>query len=365
MKANIRITLLVLLLMVLPIAVFADEPLPNGEGDVPAHPAVDLDLGEVCANSTETGTALIAIRRQGGNNISFQNSSTATISVSATSGTGLTASIDGLNTITLPEEWLNQSANTASDGYVTSSVILEAGSPGLFEGTVTYTATGTSGNNQPLERSSSMTVTAEIVDCSPADETAPTITINTPPDGAVYLLNQIVYADYQCEDEVGGSGLHSCVGDVPDGDPIDTSSVGHKSFTVDAEDNAGNTATVTHYYSVIYDFDGFFQPIDNDKLNVVQAGRAIPVKFSLDGDHGMDIFALGYPKVWTISCDPGAAELSVEETVTAGNSSLSYDAETDQYNYVWKTANSWKGQCRQLEVKLIDGTSHFANFRFR
>jgi hypothetical protein len=32
--------------------------------------------------------------------------------------------------------------------------------------------------------------------------------------------------------------------------------------------------------------------------------------------------------------------------------------------YVWKTEKSWAGSCRQLNVRLIDGTEHKANFRF-
>ena len=56
--------------------------------------------------------------------------------------------------------------------------------------------------------------------------------------------------------------------------------------------------------------------------------------------------------------------MTVEETVTAGGSSLSYDPTTGQYIYVWKTEKSWAGTCRQLRVKLMDGTSHIANFNF-
>jgi len=37
----------------------------------------------------------------------------------------------------------------------------------------------------------------------------------------------------------------------------------------------------------------------------------------------------------------------VDQTVTAGSSSLSYDPTTDQYVYVWKMDKSWTG-CRQL-----------------
>ena len=54
---------------------------------------------------------------------------------------------------------------------------------------------------------------------------------------------------------------------------------------------------------------------------------------------------------------------TVDQTVTAGSSSLSYDPTADQYVYVWKTDKSWTG-CRQLQVKLNDGTTHWAMFKF-
>jgi hypothetical protein len=54
---------------------------------------------------------------------------------------------------------------------------------------------------------------------------------------------------------------------------------------------------------------------------------------------------------------------AVEETVTAGGSTLSYDASSGQYIYVWKTEKSWAASCRQLVVKFADGTSaKVANF---
>ena len=206
--------------------------------------------------------------------------------------------------------------------------------------------------------------TLRIVASASADTTAPTITITTPPNGATYLLNQTVLADYECQDEAGGSGLASCVGTVADGAAIDTSSVGSKSFTVNAEDNAGNTNSLTHNYSVVFNWSGFFRPVDNPStMNVVRAGSAIPVKFSLSGDQGLAIFESGYPKSTRINCDTGADMDAIEQTVTAGSSSLSYDGSIDQYNYVWKTDKAWAGTCRQLEVKLIDGTSHYATFK--
>lgn len=76
----------------------------------------------------------------------------------------------------------------------------------------------------------------------PPDKIPPTIIINTPGNGASYKLNMLVKADYNCAD-TGGSGVKSCIGNVANGSPIDTNSLGPKSFTVTAEDYAGNKAT--------------------------------------------------------------------------------------------------------------------------
>jgi hypothetical protein len=82
----------------------------------------------------------------------------------------------------------------------------------------------------------------------PTDTNDPQITITTPPQGATYTLGQIVAASYSCTD--ADSGVASCEGPVADGANIDTSSAGTKTFTVDATDNAGNTSSVTHTYTV-------------------------------------------------------------------------------------------------------------------
>jgi hypothetical protein len=113
-----------------------------------------------------------------------------------------------------------------------------------------------------------------------------------------------------------------------------------------------------------YDFTGFFAPIDNEGLNGAKAGSAIPVKFSLDGNQGLDIFWTGYPKSQPITCDSADLTDVDVDTVTAGGSMLTYDPTADQYVYVWKTLKSWSGMCRQLQVKLADGTMHTANFTF-
>jgi hypothetical protein len=114
-----------------------------------------------------------------------------------------------------------------------------------------------------------------------------------------------------------------------------------------------------------YPFTGFFTPVDNPPvLNAMNAGRAVPVKFSIGADEGLNILAAGYPKSEQIACDSTALVDGVEETLTAGASTLTYNPVTAQYTYVWKTDRAWTATCRQLVVKLVDGTVHRANFQF-
>jgi hypothetical protein len=99
-------------------------------------------------------------------------------------------------------------------------------------------------------------------------------------------------------------------------------------------------------------------------FNAARAGSAIPVKFSLGGDEGLDIFAAGYPASEEIACDSQAEVDGIEQTVNASAGGLSYDATSDTYVYAWRTSSAWDDTCRQLVVKLDDGTTARANFTF-
>ncbi len=138
-----------------------------------------------------------------------------------------------------------------------------------------------------------------------------------------------------------------------------------------SEDSAGGPEIEPSWQplpSTTYDFSGFFAPVDNPEvLNKVKAGSAVPVKFSLGGDKGLDIFAKAadgsrFPKSRAMACDSTDPVDAIEQTVSAGASGLTYDAATDRYTYVWKTQKAWTG-CRQLVVKFDDGTVHRANFK--
>jgi hypothetical protein len=115
-----------------------------------------------------------------------------------------------------------------------------------------------------------------------------------------------------------------------------------------------------------YSFSGFFPPVDNPPtVNTAKAGSAIPIKFSVGGDFGLNIFATLYPKSQPVACESGAPQDDLEQTATPGSSSLSYDSTTDTYAYVWKTSKAWAGTCRQFIVKLNDATEHVVLFSFK
>ena len=114
------------------------------------------------------------------------------------------------------------------------------------------------------------------------------------------------------------------------------------------------------------DFGGFRPPVDPlPTFNSMKAGAAVPVKFSLAGDQGLQIFAVDYPRSHPTSCDAINIEDAIETTVTAGSSSLTYDPATDQYSYIWKTNKAWAGTCRQFVIRFFDGSEARANFKFR
>ncbi len=185
-----------------------------------------------------------------------------------------------------------------------------------------------------------------------ADLTPPTITITSPADGAQFPLGAAVTPQYRCSDDVEGARV-SC-----EATPIETSTVGVHTFRVDARDSSGNAASIVQTYSVVYDFDGFFSPLAlQPTVSTVKAGDDVPVKFSLNGYHGLDVLADG--PAWK----PGCPSPSPDSSRALGG--LSYKAPVDRYVFLWRTDPSWAGSCRELVVKLRDGTTRRANVRFR
>jgi hypothetical protein len=109
-------------------------------------------------------------------------------------------------------------------------------------------------------------------------------------------------------------------------------------------------------------FAGFFRPVYNlPAVNVVQAGRSVPVRFAVEGPDGSQVQP-GSPTSVEVSCPAAVAEKGINETVTSQGSRLQRLG--SQYTYMWSTNPSWAGRCRKLIVTLVDGSTHEAVFRF-
>jgi len=113
----------------------------------------------------------------------------------------------------------------------------------------------------------------------------------------------------------------------------------------------------------LFDWQGFSEPIVSPpQLNKANAGQALPVKFSLGGNQGMNIFAAGYPASQQASCTtwlPLGSPQAVDFTGEGGG--LKFDG---RYSFNWKTDKSWTGTCRVLNVNLSDGSTHAVRFSF-
>jgi hypothetical protein len=194
------------------------------------------------------------------------------------------------------------------------------------------------------------------------DKTKPTNAVTGVANGATYTLGSVPAAGCSTTDGLSGPDTQATLSTL--GGPVGSVTVTCSGGT----DKAGNTAdpaSVT--YNVHYAFAGFFAPIDNPetgKMNGVKAGSSVPVKFSLGGNQGLNIFQLGSPPSWKfLNCANGEDVSLDTPTTTAGSSSLSYDPTSGWYTYVWKTDRTWAGKCLRLTVTLGDGTAHVVDFK--
>jgi hypothetical protein len=244
-------------------------------------------------------------------------------------------------------------ADTSAGSGVNSSTLT---APITYNTTGPFTASGTVDDNAG-NTSLPGTLSGNV------DANAPTASFSDCPTSAV-ILNSSVTVHWTASDV--GSGL-STVGSGSQ--TLDTSTVGsHTANSPAPQDNVGHTGTAAACaYSVVYNWTGFFQPVDNLPLwNSAKAGSGIPVKFNLGGNQGLNILKSGYPKITQIACPTGATPDPIETyiTDTAGGSALTYDTTALQYIYVWKTQKTWAGKCFSFDLGLIDGTSRTFQVQF-
>ncbi len=332
-------------------------PTPNGNGWNNTH----VDVSFICADNlsglascgpdqtvssegagqSATGTAVDQAGNSASATISGINIDTTAPTVSASAAPAPNGS-----------GWNNSAVTVSFSGTDAGSGIADCDAPVVLSGdgadqSATGSCTDLAGN--------SASATASGINI---DTTAPTVLVNGVTNGATYLLGSVPAASCSTSDAL--SGVATAASLSSSGGPLGPVTA----ICGGALDAAGNPGSASATYNVKYNFTGFFRPVDMGAvLNQVKAGSAIPVKFNLGGNQGLNIFTAGFPKSSTMACDNSAAVDQVEETVTANNSGLTYDVVADQYNYVWKTEKTWNG-CRKLTVRLIDGQEYTAMFKF-
>ena len=244
----------------------------------------------------------------------------------------------------------SDSCDTSVPVNVTGSVDVNV--PGTY--TLTYNSADDSGNTAVT-----VTRTVNVVDTTaPAVSCPSNIVVTLPPNSTATSMPvsfAAPTASDTCDSSVPVTTSHASGAVFP---------VGTTTVTASATDDSNNTGSCSFTVTVLYDFTGFFSPVINPPtLNNINAGRTTPIKFSLSGNKGLDIFAAGYPASQQITCNSSAPISDLEGTETSGGSTLSYSP--DQYLYNWKTESAWAGTCRVLVVKLNDGSEHTLLFKFK
>jgi hypothetical protein len=242
---------------------------------------------------------------------------------------------------------------------------------GLWTGTITSSASQVllDGEAQDAAGNVGFSFNKAVNFQSVPDANDPSLLISQPLPNGVFDLNQQVRATFDCTDP---GGVQSCTGRSDSGPPIqsggvvDTTTPGQHTFTVTGTDLTGRSTTRSASYIVLFKFSGFRQPVDNPPvLNADNAGRTIPVKWALANAAGQAYANLdAVQAIWSkeIRC-PTAAQDVVELDVPVGLSGLKVAGGEFQLN--WATQKSWAGTCRRLLIRFSDGTTPFADFRFK
>ena len=206
----------------------AELPFISGNGAFVGFQSLATDLGPI----NETSNVDVYVRSLA-NDTTNPSVTVTTPAVAATYARGATINAN-----------YSCSDNVGGSGIISCAAPVSNGTPidTATLGAKSFVVTATDGQGNTASVTRNYTV---------VDETAPTITITSPTDGATFTQYTTVFADFACADEVAGSGLASCVGTVADGAAINTATLGSHSFTVDATDNAGNSASTTFNYTVL------------------------------------------------------------------------------------------------------------------
>lgn len=267
-----------------------DNTVGDGDGTMPIS-ANPLNLGNVCANQPKSGTVLLAISRQGTGTNVFQNSATVTVSVLSVTGAGLSAIMTD-SQISLPSNWVSQPNNTLSSDTASSTVTLNTSTLGAFSGSISYRGSGLNIYGNTINRDTIVNVTANVINCAPADTTPPVITYTGTAPNANGWNNTDVTVSWSVTDpESPISSMTGC------GTVTVTAETSGTTFTCTAT-SAGGTSSVSHTVKI-------------DKTKPVITGNASPAANS-NGWNNTDVTV-------SFSCaETGSVQSGIDTNTVAG-----------------------------------------------
>ncbi len=190
------------------------------------------------------------------------------------------------------------------------------------------------------------------------DRKAPTVVVTLPAAGGIYILGQLTPVSFACSD--GGSGVKSCTGTIASGAPLDTTTVGARSLTVNATDNVGNTFSQPIAYQVTYQICLLF---DNQKP--VNSGATLPIKLQLcnaaGGNMSSSSVMLTAVRVTKVS------DQTTGEPIDPGNSNPddNFRFTDGAYHYNLKTTGLATGTYALAFTVTGDPVEHSVTFQVR
>lgn len=150
-----------------PWAALADNLIVDGDGLAPVAGNA-LNLGNINFGSSKSGTALLAIQRNGNYNASnvFKAGSPVAVNAGTPSSSSVTTTVNdpGIN---VPANWSSANNNTMTADTATATITVSAAGATCApqSATIVYTATGTGSDDKTLTRSDTLTVNWTVVNC--------------------------------------------------------------------------------------------------------------------------------------------------------------------------------------------------------
>jgi|GEM_PF-5183519 hypothetical protein len=224
-----------------------------------------------------------------------------------------TDAVSGFESSTLPGYTISEDGKSAVKKLVYQDGV---------QGDLNFNVTDKAGNN------SSVTVPGFKVDTK-----APII--NAPSeDCQIFVLNSIKQPNCSAIDDTSGVASTELKG-------FTTSTVGIRNYTFTATDNAGNTATITKQYKVVYKIINVKVPAVASGKSV-KAGSAVPISWQYGDDFGTPVDSANASPSLVFTCMPGnsTADITLDVSQAAGASGFQYDQLTKTWQFNWKTSKS-------------------------